>query len=200
MRSLMTALALATALGPTAAAAATVYSIDPVHSNVTFKVRHLISKTGGEFNTFSGTITADFDKLDNSSVEFVIDAASIDTRNEDRDKHLRSPDFFDVTTYPEITFVSSKITKVQGDTYAVTGTLSMHGVSKEITLMVEYLGSMQAMGGTRAGFQLSTEINRKDFDIVWNRTLDNGGLVLGDEVEIEIDLEVVAQKLEETEE
>jgi polyisoprenoid-binding protein YceI len=196
MRTPMTALALAAAFGANAATAGTVYSIDPVHSNVTFKVRHLIAKTGGEFNRFAGTVTVDFSNLDNSAVELVIDAASIDTNNEERDAHLRSPDFFDVETYPEIRFVSTKITKVQGTTYAVAGTLTMHGVSKDITLTVSYLGTMEAMGGTRAGFELSTELNRKDFDIVWNRTLDNGGLVLGDAVEIEIDLEVVAEQTE----
>jgi len=188
---------LAMVLGCSAVSAQNVYTIDPVHSNVNFKVRHLISKTGGEFNSFSGTITADFQNLDASSVDFVIDSTSIDTRNEKRDTHLRSPDFFDVEAYPEITFKSSKITKIQGTTYAVTGTLTMHGVSKDITLAVEYLGEMEAMGGTRAGYQLSTTLNRKDFGIVWNSALDNGGLVLGDDVEVEINLEVVKQKEEQ---
>ena len=199
MRKITLLAGLVAVLGLGSASAQGLYTIDTVHSNVNFKVRHLISKTGGEFNTFNGAIVADFENLDNSSVEFVIDAASIDTRNEDRDKHLRSPDFFDVEKYPEITFKSTKITKIDNDTYAVTGTLTMHGVSKEITLDVDYLGEMAAMGGIRAGYQLGTTLNRKDFDIVWNRTLDNGGLVLGDDVEIAIDLEVVKQEAEEEE-
>jgi polyisoprenoid-binding protein YceI len=181
-------------LGVGAAAAQGVYTIDTVHSNVNFKVRHLISKTGGEFNDFSGTITADFANLDRSSVEFVIDATSIDTKNEDRDKHLRSEDFFDVERFPEITFKSNKITRIDDTTFAVTGDLTMHGVTKQVTLTVQHLGEMVAMGGTRAGYELSTVLNRKDFDIVWNKTLDNGGLVLGDDVEVEIHLEVVKQE------
>jgi polyisoprenoid-binding protein YceI len=197
MRRTAALTALAILLGFGIASAQATYTIDAVHSNVTFKIRHLISKTGGEFNDFSGTIVADFENLDNSSVEFVIDSASIDTRNEDRDKHLRSPDFFDVEKYPEITFKSTKITKITDNTYAVNGTLTMHGISKDVILEVEHLGEMTAMGGTRAGYELATTLNRKDFDVVWNRTLDNGGLVLGDDVEIEIHLEVVKQEPEE---
>ncbi len=187
--AVLTALVLALAVGTVSAQET--FAIDTVHSNVSFRVRHLIAKTGGEFNAFTGTIVADFANLDASSVEFVIDAASIDTRNEDRDKHLRSADFFDVETYPEITFKSSKITKISDNTYAVFGTLTMRGVSKAVTLEVEHLGQMEAMGGIRNGFELSTTLNRKDFGIVWNRALDAGGFVLGDEVEIVINISAV---------
>lgn len=199
MRKTALMMALMLGLGAGSAAAQGVYTIDTVHSNVNFKIRHLISKTGGEFNDFNGTIVADFANLDASRVEFVIDAASIDTRNEDRDKHLRSPDFFDVETYPEITFASNKITKIDDNTYAVTGDLTMHGITRPVTLEVAYLGEMEAMGGIRAGYELSTVLNRKDFDIVWNKTLDNGGLVLGDDVEVEIHLEVIKQEPKEEE-
>jgi polyisoprenoid-binding protein YceI len=193
--ALLTALVLGLGFGTLAAQGT--YSIDTVHSNVGFKVRHLVSKTGGEFTEFDGTIIADFENLGASSVEITIQASSIDTENEKRDEHLRSADFFDVEKYPEITFKSSKITKIDGDSYAVTGTLTMHGVSKEITLSVDFLGEITAMGGTRAGYELNTSINRKDFGISWNRALDAGGFVLGDDVEVDINLEVIKQEAQQ---
>ncbi len=167
------------------------YTIDTVHSNVGFTVRHLVSKVRGEFTDFDGTIVADFNDLDASSVELTIQAASIDTKNEKRDAHLRSPDFFDVEKYPEITFRSSKITKVDEDTFAIAGTLTMHGVSKEITLTVDFLGEMTAMGGTRAGYELTTTVNRLDYGLSWNRALEAGGFLLGDDVEVNITLELI---------
>jgi polyisoprenoid-binding protein YceI len=181
-------------LGFGAVEAQNLYTIDPNHSNVGFRVRHLVSKVGGEFTEFAGTITADFGNLDVSGVQFSIQAASLDTRNEDRDGHLRSPDFFDVEKFPEITFASNKITKIDSDSFAVAGTLKMHGVSKPITLTVDYLGEMNAMGGTRAGYELSTTLDRKDWGISWNKALDSGGLILGDDVEVNINLEVIKQK------
>ena len=190
--ALLTALVLVLGLGTVAAQGT--YGIDAAHSNVGFKVRHLVSKVSGGFNEFDGTIVADFGNIDASSVEFTIQTTSIDTKNEKRDGHLRSADFFDVEKYPEITFKSSKITKINGDSYAVAGTLTMHGVSKEITLSVDFLGEMNAMGGTRAGYELTTTINRKDFEISWNRALDAGGFVLGDDVEIYIALELIKQE------
>jgi len=189
--AILTALVLVLGFGTVAAQGT--YDIDPAHSSVGFKVRHLVSKVSGGFNDFNGTIVADFENLDASSVEFTIQASSIDTKNEKRDGHLRSVDFFDVEKYPEITFKSSKITKIDGDSFAVAGTLTMHGVSKEITLTVDFLGEMTAMGGTRAGYELTTTLNRKDFEISWNRALDAGGFVLGDDVEININLELVKQ-------
>lgn len=191
MRRIIALTALVLALTGGTLSAQETFTIDTVHSNVSFRVRHLIAKTGGEFNAFSGTIVSDFANLDASSVEFVIDAASIDTRNADRDTHLRSADFFDVEKFPQITFKSSKISKIADTTYAVAGTLTMRGVSKEVTLQVEHLGQMEAMGGIRNGFELSTTLNRKDFGIVWNRALDAGGFVLGDEVEITINISAV---------
>jgi len=194
MRKATMITALVLVLGFGAAAAQDVYTIDPNHSNVAFKVRHLVSKVGGEFTDFAGTITADFNNLDVSGVQFSIQAASLDTRNEDRDGHLRSADFFDVEKFPEITFTSTKVTKIDNDSFAVAGTLTMHGVSKPITLTVDYLGEMNAMGGTRAGYELSTTLDRKDFGVSWNRALDSGGLILGDDVEVTINLEVIKQK------
>jgi polyisoprenoid-binding protein YceI len=171
-------------------ASASTYTIDPVHSDVSFKIRHLVSKVSGQFTEFDGTITADFGNLDASSVVFTIKAASIDTKNEDRDKHLRSADFFDVEKYPEITFVSSKITKSGEQAFAVTGTLTMHGVAKTVTLPVSFLGEVKdPWGNTKAGFEIGTDIDRKDYGIIWNKALDAGGMILGDEVEITINLE-----------
>lgn len=173
------------------APAADVYTIDGAHSDVNFKIRHLISNVTGRFDDFDGTITADFENLDASSVTFSIAAASIDTANEDRDKHLRSADFFNVEKYPEITFTSSKITKVSDNDYAVTGTFTMLGTSKEITLPVTYLGEIKdPWGNTKAGYELSTTINRKDYGMEWNKALDAGGFILGEEVEISIGLEL----------
>jgi len=171
-------------------AAAGTFTIDPVHSNVSFKVRHLVSKVTGQFTDFDGAAVVDFKNLDTSSVVFTIKTASIDTKNEDRDNHLRSEDFFDVETYPEITFTSSKIAKSANQTFAVTGTLTMHGVSKTVTLPVTFLGEIEGpRGGTVAGFEIETTIDRKDYGIVWNRALDAGGMILGDEIEITINLE-----------
>ena len=190
--AILTALVLVLGFGTVAAQGT--YGIDTAHSSVGFKVRHLVSKVSGGFNDFDGTIVADFGNLDASSVEFTIQATSIDTKNEKRDGHLRSADFFDVEKFPEITFKSSKITKIDGDSYAVVGSLTMHGVSKEITLTVDFLGEMTAMGGTRAGYELTTTLNRKDFEVSWNRALDAGGFVLGDDVEIDINLEVIKRE------
>lgn len=194
MRKITILTALMLCLGFGSAAAEGTYGIDSVHSNVGFKIRHLVSKVSGDFTDFDGTIVADFENLDNSSVEFAIQAASIDTKNEKRDGHLRSSDFFDVEKYPEITFKSSKITRVDDDTFKVTGTLTMRGVAKEISLMVDFLGEMSAMGGTRAGYELTTTLNRMDYGVSWNRAVEAGGFVLGDEVEVNIALELIRQE------
>lgn len=194
MRKSMTIFSLAILLSAGAAAAQSTYSIDTAHSNVGFKIRHLVAKVSGSFNEFDGKITADFENLDNSSVEFMIKTASIDTANEKRDGHLRSPDFFDAENHPEITFKSSKITRKDKDSFEVAGILNMRGVNQPVVLNVDYLGEMQAMGGTRAGYEISTTINRQDFDVSWNKALDQGGVVLGDDVEILINLAAVKQE------
>jgi polyisoprenoid-binding protein YceI len=194
MRKTLSLIALVILLGAVPAAAQGTYSIDTAHSNVGFKIRHLVARVSGSFTEFDGTITADFQNLDASSVEFVIKTASIDTGNEKRDGHLRSGDFFDVENHPEITFKSSKITKKDDDTYVVAGILNMRGVAQPVILNVDHLGEMQAMGGTRGGYEISTTINRQDFGVSWNRTLDQGGVVLGDDVEVTINLEVVKQE------
>jgi polyisoprenoid-binding protein YceI len=172
------------------------FTVDKAHSDVTFRVRHLVTQVGGRFDDFSGAIELDPKNLANSSVEFKINAASIDTDNENRDKHLRSPDFFDVEKYPEITFKSKSIKPAGKDTYHVTGTLTLHGVSKEVTLPVTYLGQIAQGKDTKAGFATAATIDRKDYGISWNRALDSGGAILGDEVKIEVNLETVKKKEE----
>jgi polyisoprenoid-binding protein YceI len=168
------------------------FAIDPGHSEVGFLVRHLVSQTRGRFNDFSGTVNLDPKNLANSSVDFKIKAASIDTNVADRDKHLRSADFFDTEKFPEITFKSKSVTAAGKDTYNVTGTLTMHGVSKEVTLPVTYLGQAKdPWGNTRAGFETATKLDRKEYGIVWNKAIDNGGVLLGDDVNVSINLETV---------
>jgi polyisoprenoid-binding protein YceI len=174
-----------------AASAADTWTIDKAHSDVTFRVKHLMSKVTGSFGDFDGTITTDFANLDASAVSFTIQATSIDTKNGDRDKHLRTADFFDVEKFPTITFTSSKITKTGDNTFAASGTFTMHGMSKEITLPVAFLGAAQdPWGNTKAGFEITTTLSRTEYGIVWNKALETGGFLLGDEVEVVINLEV----------
>lgn len=175
-----------------AISAAETYTVDATHSSVGFKVRHLISKTAGRFNDFAGTISIDKDNLAASSVALTIDAASIDTDNEKRDGHLKSADFFDVETHPEITFKSTKIVKTSENMFDVTGDFTMRGVTKSITIPVEMLGFMPDMG--LAGFETHFEINRKDYGVEWNRTLEAGGLLLGEDVEVNITIEAGAKR------
>ena len=189
-RTTVATLALLVGLAGIASAADT-WTIDKAHSEVNFKIKHLMSKVSGRFADFDATITTDFNNLGASGVTFTIQAASIDTANADRDKHLRSPDFFDVEKFPTITFTSSKITKTGDDSFDVTGILTMHGVSKEITLPVTFLGAGQdPWGNTKAGFEVETRLARQDYGIVWNKALETGGFLLGDEVEVTINLEV----------
>jgi polyisoprenoid-binding protein YceI len=175
------------------ALAADSYTIDAGHSEVSFQIRHLVSQVRGRFNDFSGTIALDAAKPESSSVEFKIKATSVDTALADRDKHLRSADFFDVEKHPEITFKSTAIKASGKDTYAVTGNLTIRGVTKQVTLPVSFLGTARdPWGNDKAGFETATTLNRKDYGIVWNAALDAGGFILGDDVKVSINLE--AQK------
>jgi polyisoprenoid-binding protein YceI len=171
------------------ASAAETYTFDKVHSDVSFQIRHFLSKVRGRFTDYEGTIVADRAKPEASSVDFTIKATSIDTDNENRDKDLRSANFFEVEKYPEITFKSTKVTPKGQDRYDVTGNLIMHGVTKEVTLPVTFLGTVNTDRGEKAGFETSITLNRKDFGIVWNRVLDTGGTTLGDDVIVSINVE-----------
>jgi len=177
-------------------AATETFTVDKNHSAAEFKIRHMMSSVGGKFSDFAGTIQADRANPANSSVEFTIQTASIDTATPDRDKHLRSADFFDAEKYPTITFKSTKITPTKDkETFNVTGDFTMHGVTKRITIPVVFLGiAKDPWGNDRAGFELNTTINRKDYGINWNKALDQGGYLLQDEVKIAINLEAVKKK------
>ena len=195
--SLWLALAALVATAPHALAAdpPATFTVDPAHTSVTFRVRHLLTKVEGTFRSVSGAVTGDPKDPAHASVEFSIEAASIDTRNDQRDDHLRSSDFFDVEKYPEITFKSTKIAPKGGELYDVTGQFAMHGVTKEITVPVTFAGTIKdPWGNTRAGFSAALTLNRKDYGINWNKTLDQGGLLLGDDVEISIDIQAVNKK------
>jgi len=184
------AVALAALLAVPPTLGADTFVVDKGHSEVGFQIRHMMSKVRGRFTDFEGRIEMDRTKPQASSVELTIQAASIDTANANRDKDLRGADFFDVEKYPTITFKSSRVTPKGKDAYDITGTLTMRGVSKEITLPVTFLGIMKNQRGVdSAGFETAVTLNRKDFGITWNRTLDAGGVLLGDEVYVSIDLE-----------
>jgi len=184
----------AASVAAAAALSAETYVIDKNHSDASFQIRHFASKVRGRFADFGGTIQADPAKPEAASVEFTIKTASIDTNQPDRDKHLRSADFFDAEKFPEITFKSSKMTPTGKDKYDVTGTLTMHGVSKEVTLPVTFLGRMKDPRGNEiASFELETKLNRKDFGMTWNRALDAGGFMLSDDVDVQISLETKKQ-------
>ncbi len=189
MKHLITA--VAAALVAASAFAADTFVVDRNHSEATFQIRHLVSRVSGRFDDFSGTITVDRDKPSASSVEFTIKTASINTGVTPRDNDLRSPNFFEAEKYPEITFKSTSIKPgARKDVYDVTGTFTMHGVTKSITLPVEFLGFIKDPRGTqRAGFSVHTTLNRKDYGIVWNRALDTGGTLLGDDVDINVNIE-----------
>ncbi|HYJ32004.1 MAG TPA: YceI family protein [Candidatus Binatia bacterium] len=186
--SLAASLFAAALLVSTAAQAApTTWTIDPNHSNVTFTIRHFFSKVTGSFTKFSGSVVYDPANPGASSAKAEIDAASINTSNDRRDGHLRSPDFFDVAKYPTLTFESTKVT-ADGSKLKIEGNLTMHGVTKPVTLEGEFLGAGPAMGGQRAGFEASTKVDRKDFGIIWNKVVDQGTM-LGDDVEIRLAIE-----------
>jgi polyisoprenoid-binding protein YceI len=167
-----------------------VFSIDPVHSSVSFKVRHLVSNVPGNFRKFSGTIAVDPENLAGTKIIAEIDAASIDTANDDRDGHLKSADFFDVEKFPTISFESTKVKVIDKSHIEVTGNLTLHGVTKPVIFEAELLGVAPGMkGGQVMGAEATGTLDRKDFGIVWNRTLDTGGVVLGDDVQMTFQIE-----------
>lgn len=184
---------VAVCLVAASAFAAEPFVVDKAHSEANFQVRHLVSRVSGKFDDFNGAISIDRANPAASSVEFNIKTMSIDTGNENRDKDLKSANFFEADKFPEITFKSTSIKpSSRKDMYDVTGTFTMHGVTKTVTLPVEFLGFIKdPWGNERAGFGLRTTLNRKDYGINWNKALDNGGFMLSDDVDITIDLETV---------
>lgn len=168
------------------------YDVDPVHSQIGFKVTHLmISSVRGEFSDYSASIDADPAAKTVKSVQATIKTASIDTRNQKRDDHLRSGDFFDAANYPEMSFKSTKVVG-SGDDITVYGDLTIRGTTKPVELKGSFSGEAKdPWGYTRAGFAAKGEVNRKDFGLTWNKMLETGGVVVGDEVEISLDIEAI---------
>jgi polyisoprenoid-binding protein YceI len=169
------------------------WNIDTVHSGINFSIRHMvISKVRGHFARFAGKLEIDDADLTRSAVEVTIDASSIDTGQPQRDNHLRSPDFFDVERFPELRFHSTRIEKLTGDRYRVTGPLTIRDVTREVSLDVEHGGrAKDPWGNERAGFIATAALDRKDFGLHWNQVLEAGGVLVGDRVDIELELQGV---------
>lgn len=175
-------------------ALASTWKIDPDHSSVAFSVRHLmVSNVKGSFAAFSGTVDLDDKKVTGSKVSATIDPASIDTNVKKRDDHLRGSDFFDVAKYPEMSFVSKKWMQEPDGKLKITGDLTMHGQTREVVLYVEPFSkeSVDPWGKIRRATSATARINRKDFGLTWNKALDNGGLTIGDEVNISLEIEMI---------
>jgi polyisoprenoid-binding protein YceI len=176
---------------------AVTWEMDPSHSSFQFKVRHMtVSNIKGDFSKFQGVVTIDEKDITQMKVEVAIESTSVNTGHPQRDEHLRGPDFFDVAKYPTITFASRKVIKADGHRLRVIGDLTIHGVTREITVDVE--GPTPEVkdpgGNSRRGATATTKISRREFGLTWNKVLDNGGLVVGDEVSIYLELELVRKR------
>ena len=169
------------------------WNIDPTHSGINFSIRHmLVSKVRGRFAKYTGSIKLDDDDLTRSSVEATIDASSIDTGTSQRDAHLRSADFFDVEKFPELKFNSRRIEKLADSRYRVSGELTIRDATREVSLDVEYGGrAKDPWGNERVGFIATAAIDRKDFGLGWNQVLEAGGVLVGDRVDIELEVQAV---------
>lgn len=172
-----------------------IWKIDPTHSDVEFKIRHLmITNVTGYFGKYDATVESSNDDFSDAKVSFEADVASISTKNEQRDQHLQSEDFFHAAQYPKLTFVSTNVKKVDDENYKVTGDLTMRGVTKPVELTVEFSGIVKdPYGQTKAGFEIKGKINRKDFGVSFNAVTDNGGVMLGEEVKLQASVQLVKQ-------
>jgi polyisoprenoid-binding protein YceI len=182
----------AQASGPAAPGSPSTWKIDATHSELSFSIRHFVSRVRGQFAVWSGTIVANPDDWSTASVEVTAQTSSIDTNNERRDADLRSPGHFDAEANPTVTFKSTKVTRLPGDSVAVAGNLMIHGITQPVVLRGRLTGMTGAPGKRRAGFEAETLINRKDFDMTWNRMVE-GSSMLGDEVRIEMNVAAVEQ-------
>jgi polyisoprenoid-binding protein YceI len=192
-----TASIFAAALVLPSLAMATEYQLDSAHTAATFSVRHMmVSNVKGEFSNVKGTISYDPKKPANTTIDATIDTTTINTREPKRDAHLKSPDFFDVEKFPTMTFKSKKATSAGKDKLKVVGDLTMHGVTKEVTLDVSNLtGEVKdPWGNAHVGATATTKLNRKDFGLNWNKALEAGGVLVGDEVQVTIDIEALPVK------
>lgn len=194
MKSIVRSVALALALVPALALGQSTWSIDPVHTHASFSIRHMvISNVRGELGKVNGTLTLDDKDVTKSKVEATIDVAGLDTREPKRDDDLRSPNFFDVAKYPTISFTSTKVEKAGKDGLKVTGDLTIHGVTKPIVLKVT--GPTPEVkdpwGMTRRGVSASSKLNRNDYGVSWSKVLEGGGAVVGNDVAVEIEVELI---------
>jgi len=174
--------------------AVTTWNIDPVHSVAEFKVKHMmISNVKGQFTRLSGSLSLDEADSTKSRVEAAIDAASITTREADRDTHLKSADFFDVEKFPTLSFKSTGITRKDDDELSIDGDLTIHGVTRKVTFAVEgpTAPGKDPWGNTRIGISATTKVNRKDYGLTWNAALETGGILVGDEITISLDVQFV---------
>ncbi|WP_375433937.1 YceI family protein [uncultured Hymenobacter sp.] len=178
--------------------AATQWVLDPMHSEVQFKIKHLvISTVTGSFKKFEGTIEADGDSFENARVHLTLDVNSIDTNQEQRDQHLKADDFFAAATYPNIIFESTSFAKTGSDTYKVAGNLTVKDVTKPVTLDVDYGGTATDFyGNTKAGFEITGKINRKEFGLTWEGITEAGSIVVGEEVKLSASVQFAKQKEE----
>ena len=191
LQVLLATAALAGAFSTASVAADTAtFNIDKGHSELTFRIRHIMSRVSGTFTDWKGTITGNPAAWSGGSTEIIIQTTSIDTRLERRDTHLRSADFFDAANHPEITFKSTSVV-VAGNAVTLTGDLTIRGVTKPVTLSGEYLGTTGEGAKQRVGFHVSGKINRMDFGVAWNKVLETGGVMLGDDVDLDISVEAV---------
>jgi polyisoprenoid-binding protein YceI len=173
----------------------TTYNIDKAHSEATFQVRHLLTKVRGRFSDFAGTIQYDEARPENSLVEFTIQATSIDTNEKDRDTHLRSADFFEVEQFQTLTFQSRSIARKGANQFNLTGDMTIHGVTRQVSFDVEFLGKAKdPWGNERIAFEAETTVNRKDYGLHWNAALETGGFLVGDEVKISLSIQAVPGK------
>ncbi|MEN0588060.1 YceI family protein [Kurthia gibsonii] len=168
-----------------------VFKVDGAHSNLGFEVKHMmIAKVRGSFDTFTADLKLDPEDLTDAEIKFIIDVASINTRNEDRDMHLRSEDFLDAEKYPQMTFVATDIKKTGDAEYDLTGDFTIRDVTKPVTFKVEYTGrGRNPWGAEVVAFEANTKINRKDFGLTWNSTLETGGVLVGEEIKIHVEIE-----------
>ncbi|HTO89292.1 MAG TPA: YceI family protein [Thermoanaerobaculia bacterium] len=190
------AVAVLAALAAPSRGAEETFVFDKAHSTLGFRIRHVVTKINGRFKDFDGMIWIDRQNAAASKVELTIRAASIDTSNDNRDQDLRSANFFEVEKFPTITFKSTKIEPKGSDAFVVTGDLTMHGVTKSIQVPVTSNGFAKMGKTEKAGFSVSFPLNRKDYGVTWNRTLDQGGLLLGEDVEIVIEVEANKKEAE----
>ena len=184
-----------TTTSQTLADATGTWVIDPTHTNIGFSVRHaMVSKVRGHFNDYTGSFTIDGANLANSIAELTIQSASIETKTPDRDAHLKSPDFLDVENFPTLTFVSTSVAPKGDDEVVVTGDLTIHGVTKSVDVTYTFLGlSTDPYGNNKIGFEGSAKISRKDFGLTWNAALETGGVMIGDDIKLNLDVEANKQ-------